>query len=127
MVAVSRNRVLVVDDDPVVRRMFQRTLELARFNVAVASDGARGLELLRDDPTIGLVLLDLTMPRMDGWKFLRAQRADPQLALIPTVIVSGTALTSVAQRELQAVDYVVKPVGREQLIAIVTAYCSPLQ
>ena len=61
------NRVLVVDDDRAVRVAFQRALDLAGFDATVASGGGEGLEILRDDPTIDLVLLDLMMPEMDGW------------------------------------------------------------
>ena len=122
----SRNRVLVVDDDPVVRLMFQRSLELAKFDVMVASGGAEGLRILRDDQTIGLVLLDLTMPGMDGWRFLQEQRADSRLSTIPTIILSGSTLAQNLHEELQVADFLRKPVGRERLISVVGAYCKPL-
>ena len=121
-----RNRILVVDDDPVVRRMFQRSLELARFQVVVASGGAEGLQMLQTDPTIGLVLLDLMMPDMDGWRFRHAQRDNPVLARIPTVIVSGSTLGHIVHAELQAADYLLKPVARAHLLSVVSAYCKPV-
>jgi CheY-like chemotaxis protein len=119
----SRNRVLVVDDDPWVRQIFQQLLELAKFDVVVASGGEEGLRMLREDPTIGLVLLDLTMPEVNGWAVRRAQRADPRLATIPTIIVTGSSLPRTAHEELQAADYLVKPVLRDHLISVVAAYC----
>lgn len=122
---LPRNRILVVDDDPVVRRMFQRSLELARFDVVVADGGAPGLQILQEDETIGLVLLDLTMPDMDGWRFRHAQRLDPRLAQIPTVIVSGSPLGHIVHEELRATDYLLKPVGREHLLSVVASYCKP--
>jgi CheY-like chemotaxis protein len=122
---VARNRVLVIDDDPVVCRMFKRSLEAARFDVVVASRGAEGLQVLKDDPTIGLVLLDLMMPDMDGWRFRHAQRTDPWLPTIPTIIVTGSALRNIVHEELQAADYLLKPVGREHLISVVASYCTP--
>ena len=120
---VSRNRVLVVDDDPVVRRVLHRSLELAGFDVVIASGGAGGLRMLKADPTIGLVLLDLMMPDMDGWRFRHAQREDSILAGIPTIIVSGSELGRIVHAELQAADYLLKPVGREHLLSVVERYC----
>jgi two-component system, chemotaxis family, chemotaxis protein CheY len=121
----SRNRILVVDDDPVVRLTFQRSLELANYGVVVASGGAEGLRILREDPTIGLVLLDLLMPEMDGWKFRHAQRSNPRLAAIPTIIITGSSLAQVVHEELQAADYLLKPVARDHLMSVVAAYCKP--
>ena len=120
---LSRNRVLVVDDDPVVRRMFQRSLELAQFDVVVACDGAEGLKILRDDDTIGLVLLDLTMPGMDGRAFLQEQHAHSRLATIPTIILSGSTLAENLREELQVTDFLQKPIRRDCLIGVVAAYC----
>ena len=121
--AVTRNRILVVDDDPVVRRMWQRSLELANFDVTVACNGAEGLKRLREDPTVGVVLLDLMMPVMDGWEFLRQQRAAPELAGIPTVVVSGSSLSP--EEALMAVPLLRKPVARDHLISVVASYCTP--
>jgi two-component system chemotaxis sensor kinase CheA len=114
---------LVVDDDPVVRRMFQRSLELAQFDVVVACNGAEGLRILREDATIGLVLLDLTMPAMDGWGFLQEQRADSLVATIPTIILSGSTLAQNLREELQVADFLQKPIGRDHLISVVGSYC----
>jgi CheY-like chemotaxis protein len=117
--------VLIIDDDPEVCATFQESLQLAGFDVAVAGGGADGLRILRADPTIGLVLLDLMMPEMDGWRFRHAQRLDARLAAIPTVIVSGTDLRTIVHAELQAVDYLLKPVARDHLVSVVASYCKP--
>ena len=120
-----RNRVLIIDDDEEVRSVYQELLVAANFDVVTASGGAEGLTMLRRDPTIGLVLLDLMMPEMDGWRFRHAQRSDARLDKIPTVIVSGTPLRDIVHAELEAADYLLKPVGREHLISVVAAYCKP--
>ena len=120
---VTRNRILVVDDDPVVRRMWQRSLELANYDVLVAPDGAKGLQRLREDPTIGLVLIDLMMPVVDGWEFLRQQRADPEIAAVPTVVVSGSSVSPEEARI--AVPLLRKPVARDQLLKVVASFCTP--
>jgi CheY-like chemotaxis protein len=123
----SRNRVLIVDDDPVASRVFQRSLELEGYDVVVASGRAEGLWILRTDPTIGVVLLDLTLHRMDGWGFLHAQRADFLLAAIPTIILSGSVLAQAAREAKQAPDHVLKSVVRDHLISLVAAHCRPQQ
>ena len=122
---LPRNRVLIIDDDEEVRAVYQELLATAKFDVVTAGGGAEGLTMLRQDPTIGLVLLDLMMPEMDGWRFRHAQRSDPRLEAIPTVIVSGTPLRHIVHAELQAADYLLKPVGRDHLISVVAAYCKP--
>jgi CheY-like chemotaxis protein len=116
-------RVLVVDDDHSVRGMLQRSLHLAGFDVVVAAGGEEGLQILRDDPTICLVLLDLNMPNVDGRKFREIQRSDPRLAAISTIILTGSALPQVVHEELLAPAYLFKPVGREELVSIVSRYC----
>lgn len=123
--ANRRNRVLVIDDEASVRRLFERILQSADFDVVAAAGGAEGLQRLRDDRQIGLVLLDLAMPEMDGWRFRHAQRLDPALASIPTVIVTGSSLPGIVHEELQADDYLLKPVGREHLLSVVAHYCTP--
>ena len=122
---LPRNRILVIDDDLEVRSTFAELLEFANFDVVSASGGAEGLRMLRYDPRIGLVLLDLMMPEMDGWRFRHAQRADTRLASIPTIIVSGSPLGSIIHAELQAADYLLKPVGRDHLVSVVASYCKP--
>jgi CheY-like chemotaxis protein len=119
----SRNRVLIIDDDPTVRRMLQRSLHTAGFDAAVAGGGAEGLRILAADSSIGLVLLDLMMPEMDGWKFRHAQRSDPAVAAIPVIVVTGVPLNTIVHTELQAADYLLKPVGREHLISVIGSYC----
>lgn len=120
-----RNRVLVIDDDAAVRQTFRRLIDHAGFDVVVAGDGAEGLQMLRDDPTIGLVLLDYDMPGLNGAGVRAVQRADPQLWSVPTVIVSGTQESEALRDELQPTEYLRKPVSRKRLIATVARYCAP--
>jgi CheY-like chemotaxis protein len=121
----ARNRVLVIDDQGMVREVFQRSLRAAGFDVVVATGGAEGLQIMRHDPSIGLVLLDLDMPGIDGREVRRRQLADPALAAIPTIIVTGSVDGSVAPEDLQAADLLRKPVPRDRLIEAVSRYCRP--
>ncbi|MFC7541293.1 response regulator [Siccirubricoccus deserti] len=78
---------LVVDDDPATRDLLARFLQREGFAVRCAADGAAGLAMARElRPTA--VLLDVMMPRMDGWAVLSALKADPELAEVPVVMVT---------------------------------------
>jgi CheY-like chemotaxis protein len=123
--APARNRTLVIDDDPAVRRVMQRSLELANFDVVVAAGGEEGLAILERDPAIGLILLDLAMPGLNGWGFLKVQRAHPRLSRIPTVVVSGSTLED--DEDILATVVLRKPVARDHLISVVGSYCQPKQ
>lgn len=97
----------------------------AGYQVVAVSEGQGALQALSDDPTIGVILLDLDMPGVDGVAVRRAQLADPELATIPTVIISGAGGGRVNRGELQADAYLPKPFSRQQLLAVVGRYCTP--
>jgi signal transduction histidine kinase/CheY-like chemotaxis protein len=107
--------VLVVEDDPHSAELLTVYLEGAGYGVTVARDGAEGLELARRLRPRAVVL-DILLPRVDGWDLLGRLKADPATADAPVVVVSmlderGKGLA------LGAVEYLVKPVGREELLA----------
>jgi signal transduction histidine kinase/DNA-binding response OmpR family regulator len=92
-----RSQVLVVEDDPASRDMLTRMLQKEKLEVLAAENGSAALEVLATKrPT--LILLDLMMPVMDGFEFLRILKSEPQLAGIPVVIVTAKDLTA-ADRE----------------------------
>ena len=115
--------VLVVEDETNVRQTIARMLRLSGFSVIEAGDGDVAMQALRAGPAIALVLLDLNMDRMDGRQFRQLQLADPQLAGVPTVVLTGAPLVDVDDATLRADDYLLKPVGREHLVSVVSAYC----
>lgn len=120
-------RVLVVDDDAGICELFRRTLQSAGYEVVTAESGAEGWQRLRSDRTIALVLLDLHMPEMDGWRFRHEQLADPVLARIPTVIVTGTPLAGLVHSQLQAADYLLKPISPAHLVSVVRGLLPPTE
>ena len=79
-------RILVVDDDAAMRTLLTELLR-AEYVVAVARNGAEALASIREAVPDG-ILLDMTMPIMDGWAFLRASRQDPAFARVPIIVVS---------------------------------------
>ena len=86
----GQKSVLVVDDDEDVRELLCDLLIHEGYRVAGAQDGAAALEHLVSGPPPNVVLLDLTMPKMDGYEFLERRAADPRLRDIPVVVISGT-------------------------------------
>jgi CheY-like chemotaxis protein len=115
--------VLIIDDDPDVRQLFHDILHGAGFEAVAAESGAEGLLVLKNDPQVRVILLDLLMPEMDGWRFRHHQLSHPRFAVIPTVIVTGAPLGGAAHEQLKAADYLSKPVSRERLIDVVARYC----
>jgi CheY-like chemotaxis protein len=117
--------VLIVDDDSSVRETFRRVLQSEGFDVVAVTGGDEALQILREDRTIGLILLDLEMPAMDGAAVRRAQLSDGAISLVPTVIVSGSRSTRSDLGDLTADGYLDKPVSRQDLLALVRQYCTP--
>ncbi len=83
-------RILLVDDDAALRSALAEVLEERGYEVACAGDGREALEALGRRPAPSVILLDLAMPVMDGWAFRAAQRRDPRLAAIPTIVLSAS-------------------------------------
>jgi len=120
-VAIDARLVLVVDDDPTVRQIVARFLEREGFTVVEANGGREGLRLARELRPAAMTL-DIIMPDLDGWTVLAAIKGDPALAGIPVIL-----LTIVDEKNrgysLGAADYLVKPVDRERLTALMRRIC----
>jgi CheY-like chemotaxis protein len=113
-----RRRVLVVEDEPEVRAELQEALEEAGCEVTTASNGREALaNLCAGAPLPELIFLDLAMPEMDGYRFREAQKADPTLAHIPVVVVSGVG----HPRKIDARRVLRKPIGLHTLLEALDA------
>ena len=113
-------RVLVVDDDDVIRQLITVNLELEGFEVIAAVDGQDALDKVKDaQPQV--VTLDVMMPRVDGWEAAARLRSDPDTAHIKVVLLSARAQEADLQRgERIGVDaYLTKPFDPDELIDIV--------
>jgi CheY-like chemotaxis protein len=84
-------RVLVVDDDEGSRELMAWYLQRQGFSTVTAANGQEALTYLTTGGTAELIVLDLMMPILDGWRFRSIQRADPGLAHIPIIVVSSAA------------------------------------
>jgi two-component system KDP operon response regulator KdpE len=116
---MGRSRVLVIDDDLSLLRLLRRALEKAEFDVSLASNGAEGLkELYQCKPDI--VLLDVMMPRMDGWEVCRRIR---ELSDVPILMLTAKSEEEDKVRgfRLGVDDYVTKPFSFAELTARIEA------
>lgn len=110
-------RVLVVDDDPDIRGLVGGTLLEEGYEVVTASDGLVALERVRDYPP-DVILLDMNMPRMNGWEFADAYRQLPGRHAPIIVFTAGPAAVTCA-RDIAAADFLGKPFDLDRLAALV--------
>lgn len=116
--------VLIVDDDIGIRELLAQVLEDEAFMSVTCFDGADALEYLRAADTLPCtILLDLMMPRMDGWAFRQAQLQDAALATIPVVVLSARPDLAAQGRALGVANVLSKPIDLMRLITVVQAHC----
>jgi DNA-binding response OmpR family regulator len=109
--------VLIIEDEVNIQNFISRTLELEGYDVYRTADGARGLEIIRNDD-VSLVLLDLRLPTgPDGWSILREIKRDARLSAIPVVVLTASAEVTRRRRTLRlgAAGYLIKPVSAHHL------------
>ncbi len=113
--------ILVIDDDESVLDLTERFLTRKGFKVVTARDGHEGLRLARELHPAAITL-DVLMPQLDGWTVLAAIKGDPELADIPVIL-----MTIIDDRTrgyaLGATEYLIKPVNREKLTAVLRSAC----
>ena len=111
-------RLLVVDDDPQIIRLLQAYLEQAGFVVLTAPEGETAWQLIRRERP-DLVILDLMLPKRDGWDITRRVRADEHLAGMPIVLLTARVADSDKMEgfDLGADDYITKPFNDLEVVA----------
>lgn len=115
-------RILVVDDDKQITRLVATYLEKAGFSVLTAFDGENALRVIRHERP-DLVVLDLMLPKQDGWEITRRVRADEHLATIPILMLTARVedTDKILGLELGADDYMTKPFNPREVVARVRA------
>jgi CheY-like chemotaxis protein len=116
----GRSYVLVVDDSPSVRRVVGNVLKSNGWEVQTARDGVEALELIaRQRPAA--VLLDIEMPRMDGYELMATLRSQEQYRTLPLIVLTSRAASKHHQRAMQlgADAYIVKPYQPEELLGTI--------
>ena len=114
-------KILVIEDDLDLLSPLSEILQDAGYGVLSAADGAEAMRYLREDGP-DLVLLDLGLPKMDGWDFARFKGGDPNTASVPIVILSGADDLERHAREIGAAAWLRKPVDVDRLLSTVRRY-----
>ncbi len=116
------NHILIIEDDAAIRQTMQDVLEILGHTTHCASNGIEGLEILdkiADQPC--MILLDMMMPKMNGWQFLDVQRTNPKFKDIPVVVCSAYEEIS---KSVNANGVLAKPLQLSALIGAVKRYCA---
>ena len=110
-------RILLVEDNEMNRNMLSRRLQRSGYSVVTAENGAQGLALARSEAP-ALVLMDITLPDMDGWEVTRMLRADASTRHLPIIALTARVLISDRAKafEVGCDDYDTKPVDFSRLI-----------
>lgn len=120
----EHHTVLVVDDEPAIRQMFEDILTGEGNDVVTATNGREALTLLRDDTEPCVILLDLLMPGMNGWQFAAELRADDALRDLPLAIVAANPRFKPEAEKLGAQRWLGKPVDIDVLLSTVEDLCA---
>jgi len=115
-------RILLVEDNEMNRDMLSRRLSRRGHEVIVAVDGEQGVHRARDDDP-DIVLMDLSLPKLDGWEATRLIKSEPTTAALPVIALTAHAMQGDRQRALEAGadDYDTKPVDLKRLIGKIEA------
>jgi two-component system, cell cycle response regulator DivK len=121
--AGARGTVLLVEDEPNNRDLALKILRAAGYSVCWAGDGRTAIELARRERP-GLILMDLSLPEMDGWEATRQLKAAPETSAVPVVAATAHAMVGDRERALAAGcdDYFTKPYRPADLRGIVARY-----
>jgi CheY-like chemotaxis protein len=118
--------ILIVEDNEMNRDMLSRRLERKGYEVLLAVDGEMGLEVARAN-TPDLVLMDMSLPVVDGWEATRRLKADDRLKHIPVIALTAHAMANDRDKALEAGcdDYDTKPIELPRLLAKMEALLEP--
>jgi CheY-like chemotaxis protein len=115
-------RILLVEDNEMNRDMLSRRLSRAGYEVVIAVDGLRGIAAARSEAP-DLILMDMSLPEIDGWEATRRLKTDATTRHIPVIALTAHAMVSDRQKALEAGcdDYDTKPVDLARLLGKVQA------
>lgn len=121
---VKTKKILIIDDDS--RNIFalNAVLKAKKFECLSANSAIEGFQLLEKDSDIGVVLMDMMMPDMDGYQAIANMKASPTMANIPVIAVTAQAMVGDRERCLAAgaIGYISKPVNVDELLIQLRRY-----
>lgn len=122
MLSTPSKKILVIEDEPEMRRNLATILKLEKFTALAAENGRTGLDLARREKP-DLILCDIMMPELDGHEVVQALRNEPALASIPFIFLTAKGEKSDLRSgmELGADDYLTKPVSKADLLGAIRA------
>ena len=117
------SRILLIEDNEMNRDMLSRRLERKGFEVVMAVDGQQGLDIARND-TPDLILMDMSLPVLDGWEATRQLKADNETRKIPVIGLSAHAMAGDREKAMKAGcdDYDTKPVELPRLLEKIASF-----
>jgi two-component system, chemotaxis family, chemotaxis protein CheY len=119
-------KVLIVDDSPAIRKQVATTLSAEGFDVIEAADGVEALDLLRKGAEVALVIVDLNMPRMDGFQLLAAMRDLGGSPIRSVMMTTETRIELVEKaKRAGAKGWLVKPFKSEHLVSVARRLTTP--
>ena len=116
-------KILVVDDEPEIREMLEARLSANGYEVVTAKDGLEAVEKFSEEMP-AMVILDVLMPRVDGFKVLEIIKNHASSSPVPIIMLTakGESGNILKAQEMQATDYIIKPFKAEELLAVVKRY-----
>jgi CheY-like chemotaxis protein len=118
---MSKGRILVVEDNPDNMTLITDVLSSLDYDVIQATDGEQGVKIAEAEKP-NLILMDLSLPRMDGWTATRIIKANPDIKHIPIIALTAHAMVGDRERALEAGcnDYISKPINLRELASKLT-------
>lgn len=116
-------KILIVEDNEMNRELLERRLRRSGFEVGTAADGQEGIDRAREG-TYALILMDMSLPVLDGWEATRRLKSDPSTASIPVIALTAHAMDGDRQRSLDSGcdDYDTKPIDWTRLKGKIDAW-----
>ena len=116
--------VLIIDDADATRSGLVRLFQLRGYDTREAVNGADGLQRLREEPSIDVVVLDVLMPGTNGYWFREHQLQDPVLAGIPVIVFTGASDADALRRRMGVAEVFCKPVSVDAVFEAVSRHCA---
>ena len=118
------HEILIVEDDSALREALAQVLSDEGYELLSARDGLEAVNCLKKGNRPDIILLDLSMPVVNGWEFRMFQKRDPELARIPVVLITAGGYTQEEVAWLEPAALIPKPVDLSLLLSVIQRFCA---